>query len=127
MTEAAAETVDITHFLHQRRVEAPNPSGIHPTEFKVLLLPKAVEERTKGGIILADVTRDSAKYAELEATIVEVAPGAFTYLTDEDWRGAKPQAGDRVIIAKYSGVRVKGADGVEYLLTNDKDVAAVRR
>jgi co-chaperonin GroES (HSP10) len=35
--------------------------------------------------------------------------------------------GDRIIIAKYSGVRVKGVDGKDYLLTNDKDITAVRK
>lgn len=103
-----------------------NLSGIAPVEHKVLVLPKPVEEKTKGGIILSDVTRDSAKYAEMEGSIVAVAPGAFNYLTEDEWQGQKPKPGDRIIIAKYAGVRVRGADGVEYVLVNDKDICAVR-
>ena len=104
-----------------------NPSGINPVEFKVLIEPKEIETKTAGGIILADMTKESQKWAEIEGRIVAVSPLAFTYSTDAEWGGQKPKPGDRIIIAKYSGVRVKGADGKDYLLTNDKDVCAVRR
>jgi hypothetical protein len=40
-----------------------NTSGITPTEYKVLIRPKEVEEVTKGGIILAVETTDKEKWA----------------------------------------------------------------
>jgi co-chaperonin GroES (HSP10) len=102
-----------------------NTTGINPTEFKVLIAPKPVEEVTKGGIILATQTTDSEKYATIEGTIIAASHLAFTYATEAEWDGKKPAAGDRVIFAKYAGVRHKAKDGLEYLLVNDKDIVAV--
>lgn len=102
-----------------------NTSGIVPTEFKVLILPKAVEEVTKGGIILATQTTESEKYATIEGEIVAISHLAFTYATEAEWDGHKPKPGQRVIFAKYAGVRHKAKDGREYLLVNDKDICAV--
>ena len=104
-----------------------NTSGIMPTEYKVMILPKEVEEVTKGGIILATQTTQSEKYATIEGTIVAKSPLAFTYAKDEEWAAANavpPAVGQRVIFAKYAGVRHKAKDGKEYLLVNDKDVVA---
>jgi co-chaperonin GroES (HSP10) len=102
-----------------------NKSGITPTEFKVLVEPKPVEIRTKGGIILPDQTADSEKYAALEGKIVALSHLAFSYATSDEWGGKKPKPGQQILHAKYAGVRVKGKDGNEYLLINDKDVCAL--
>lgn len=105
-----------------------NTTGINPTEYKVLIAPKPTEEKTKGGIILTLSTTESEKYASVEGTIVAASPLAFTYATQAEWDdvgAVKPKAGDRVIYAKYAGVRVKSPkDGQEYLLINDKDLVA---
>lgn len=104
-----------------------NPTGIQPTEYKVLISPKDAESVTKGGIIIPTSTQESEKYASVEGAIVAVSPLAFTYARQDEWDDAgavKPKAGDRVIYAKYAGVRVKGKDGGEYLLVNDKDIVA---
>jgi co-chaperonin GroES (HSP10) len=104
-----------------------NTTGINPTEFKVLIAPKPVEEVTKGGIILATQTTDSEKYATIEGTIIAVSPLAFIYASPQEWadnNAVKPKPGDRVIFAKYAGVRHKAKDGQEYLLVNDKDIVA---
>jgi chaperonin GroES len=108
-----------------QKPETPiNFSGIRPTEFRVLVLPDKVEEQTKGGIIIPDEKKDRDQYAVMEATIIECSPLAFTY--ESNWpEGSKPKAGDRVVIAKYSGGLIKGKDSVEYKLVADKDVLAV--
>lgn len=100
-----------------------NESGIVPVEFKALIFPKPVEEK-KGSIILPDMVKDHEKFSGTEGTLVAVAPAAFTYITDEEWRGSKPKPGDKVIFAKFAGLRLKGKDGQEYVLVNDKDVVA---
>ena len=102
-----------------------NPSGIHPTEFRVLVLPAKVDEKTKGGIILPDEKKERDQYAVMEATIIECSPLAFTYESNWPENAHKPKAGDRVVIAKYSGALIKGKDGQEYKLIADKDIAAV--
>jgi co-chaperonin GroES (HSP10) len=105
-----------------------NTSGITPTEYKVLIHPKEVEEVTKGGIILAVETTDKEKWATIEGVLIAKSPLAFTYANPEEWAAANaapPEIGKRVLFAKYSGVRHKGRDGVEYVIANDKDVLAV--
>lgn len=101
-----------------------NPSGINPTEFKVVVFPKPVGEKTTGGIIIPEQTRERDQYAALEGELVAVSPLAFTYA---EWptNAPKPKAGDRVIFAKYSGIKLEGKDGREYRIVNDKDIAAV--
>jgi Co-chaperonin GroES (HSP10) len=101
-----------------------NDTGIVPTEYKVLIAPKPAEEKI-GSIILPDATKDAEKFGAIEGTIVDISHLAFTYATEDEWAGKKPRAGQRVIFAKYAGVRMKGPkDGQEYLLINDKDVVA---
>lgn len=102
-----------------------NPSGIIPTEYRVLIRPVTVDEKTKGGIIVPDQTRERDQYAVQEGEIVAVSPLAFTY--HEPWpeEAAKPTTGDRVIFAKYAGSTRKGRDGVEYRVINDRDIVAV--
>lgn len=101
-----------------------NPTGITPTEFKVLILPKEVEQVSKGGIILSSQTVDAEKAMTIEGEIIAVSHLAFTYATEAEWGGKKPAPGQRVIFAKYAGVRHKAKDGQEYLLVNDKDIVA---
>lgn len=101
-----------------------NETGILPTEYKVLIAPDAVEEVTKGGIIIPEASREKEQYAAMTGTLVASSPLAFAY---DNWPSdaRKPMPGDRVIYAKYSGAEVKGRDGKMYRLVNDKDIGAV--
>lgn len=101
-----------------------NLSGITPMEFNVVVLPDPVDERTKGGLILSDETRERNKHAATKGTLVALAPMAF----DESvWPAgeAKPKPGTRVLIAKHAGTFCDGADGREYRIVKDKDVVAM--
>lgn len=100
-----------------------NATGINPTEFKVLIDPKEAETKI-GSIIIPSSKVEAEKYATIEGRIVAISHLAFTYATEDEWDGMKPKAGDVVLYAKYAGVRVKGKDGREYLLVNDKDIVA---
>lgn len=106
----------------------PNPSGIVPNEYKVLILPDAVEEKTKGGIIIPVSKKEIDEFAMTTGTLIACSPLAFTYASEAEWKDAfarKPQAGDRIIYERYVGVRVKGPkDGVEYVLCNDRSIFA---
>ena len=104
----------------------PNPSGISPTEYNVLIRVRVVDDKTKGGIIIPDEAKDREQFAQMEGELIAVSPLAFSYAGPSEWSGAdKPKPGDRVLFAKYSGAKVTGKDGQEYRLTKDKDIAAV--
>lgn len=103
-----------------------NPSGIQPMEYKVLVRP--VEE--KGYVELAggfkiykpDETKERDQHAAIEGEIVAMSPVAFSFENG----APKPEIGQTALFARYSGMTVKGHDGVEYRLMNDKDIVGVR-
>jgi len=98
-----------------------NASGIQPVEYKCLVLPDKVEETTQGGIVLARNIQEQDQLAETRCQLVAVGGMAF-----DDWNDErKPKPGDRVLIAKYSGILCRGDDGEEYRVINDKDVLAI--
>ena len=102
-----------------------HPSGLEATEFNCVVKPLPVEEKTKGGVFLPDQHIEREELASIDCELVHASPLAFTY---ETWpEGArKPQAGDRVVIAKYAGSLVQGADGADYRIVKDKDILAIR-
>ncbi len=103
-----------------------NESRINPTEYKVLIAPIQVDEKTKGGIIIPDEHKDREQFAQMQGTLVAVSPLAFTYADEASWGEAeKPKPGDKVLFAKFAGAVVKGMDGKDYRIVNDRDVAAV--
>ena len=98
--------------------------GIAPSEYNVLIIPEDTETVTAGGIILSAQTKDMNDISTVYGRLLAVSPHAFTYVSD--WpEGTMPQVGDVVLYAKYAGTLVTGADGKEYRLCKDKDVAAV--
>ncbi len=98
-----------------------NQSGIIPTGGHLLVLPVKVEERTAGGIILPQETRDKEQQAATVGTLIAVGPGAWFDLDDgTPWAAV----GDKVSYAKYAGVSMQGKDGQSYVLINDNDVLA---
>ena len=100
-----------------------NAAGIVPMEFKVLIRPEPVEEVTKGGIVIPDSLKEKNKYATDKGTLLAVGAIAFT---EPSWLEC-PQFGDTVLFDRYAGGLVKGVDGEEYRLINDKEIQAVLR
>lgn len=97
-----------------------NQSGIQPVEYKVLVLPDTVEEKTESGLLIKpEIAREKEALAQVKAVLVAMGGNAF-----EDWADA-PKPGHRVYVAKYAGFPVDGADGRQYQLVNDKDIAAI--
>ena len=101
-----------------------NPTGIKPVEYKVLIRQDDVEDKSSGGIWLADVTRDRQTEAQDRGTIVEVGGMAFS-----DWNGIKPSIGDKVLYDRYAGstIRFRGKDNqmLVFRLCEDKKIGAV--
>ena len=101
-----------------------NPSGILPTEYKVLIKPDKVEEKTKSGIYLPEEHRDRQDASATTGKLLARSPLAFQY---DVWPDASdpPKPGDRVAFAKYAGVSIKGNDDEDYRIVNDKDIIAI--
>jgi co-chaperonin GroES (HSP10) len=99
-----------------------NESGLQPLEYKVLILPDEVPEKTESGILYRpEIAREKEQWAQVKGFLVAHGGNAF-----EDWQGEKPKPGDRVLFAKYAGIRdVMGVDEKKYQICNDKDLIAV--
>lgn len=105
-----------------------NTSGINPVEYNVLVKPKAVEEKTIGGIFLPDSTKEREKFGQMEGELIAISPAAFTY-NYEGWPEGEelPLVGDRVVFSKYQATEIKGADGETYWMMKDKSIAGVMK
>lgn len=102
-----------------------NKSGVRPLEFKVVILPDAVDTKTSGGILLPDEAKDREQMAEVRGVLIEASPLAFTYA---DWPEGYPlpKPGDRIIVGRYTGVSFKSKiDDKDYRIVNDKDIIGV--
>ena len=97
--------------------------GIVPCEFRILIAPEEIEEKTKGGIILPDTKKEVDQIAAMRGRLVAVAPLAGSSIWPEG--EGRPKLGDAVYFAKYAGILVEGRDGREYRLAHDKDLSAV--
>lgn len=92
---------------------------VKPLEDRVVVKPKAEEERSKGGIVLPD----TAKERPQEGEVVAVGPGK---LLDNGQRAPMDvKAGDVVIFAKYGGTEIK-LDGEEYIILRQSDILAIK-
>jgi chaperonin GroES len=98
-----------------------NEVGLRLTGEKVLVRPARVEEETKGGLILPDITKEREQRAQCEGIVVGI--GAFASKVPE-MQGVN--VGDTVFFAKYAGDNVKFLKkGVEYRVINARDVIGV--
>lgn len=93
-----------------------------PLEYYILVKLDKVEERTKGGIILIEETREREAMAQASGILVAVGPLAFMYDVEND---VMPRIGERVAFPKYSGTKAPSKDGEEYRILKDGDLLAI--
>lgn len=124
MNAAEFESAELAQ--HQGR-NGLNTSGLVPVEYKILIAPEDIvetDERMRSakaaGIVIAEKTTEREAMAQVKGILIAVGGNAFG-----DWQGRIPLVGDSVWFAKYAGFNVKGGDGKDYRLANDKDVAAI--
>ena len=96
----------------------PNLPGYH-----LLVLPVAVKQKTKGGIILPDKVKDDVAYLTTVAKVLKKGDLAYND-KDKFPNGAWCKEGDFVLVRTYSGTRFK-IFGKEFRLINDDQVDAV--
>lgn len=94
-----------------------NRSGLTPLGKAILVEPYEPEIK-RGSIVIPETVSERTMQVEMRATVLAVGPAAWN---DEPEARAKP--GDKVLVAKYAGVIVKGtADGKLYRVCNANDV-----
>jgi co-chaperonin GroES (HSP10) len=100
-----------------------NDSGINPLGYKLVVLPREIEAKTKGGLLLPESKVEKEGFQRREGIIVAMSPMAFH---NPDWPAdaPKPQVGDRVMFARYQADEIIGRDGQTYWIMNDQSVMA---
>jgi chaperonin GroES len=119
-----------------------NKSGVNPCGDRVIVLPDAIEEVTKGGIIIPPKDRDKHQHSQMAGVLVAVGPDAWKHsvttvervidgqlkVVERRTTGySKPygKVGDRVCFARYNGQLFDGEDGQQYRLLNDEDITGL--
>lgn len=90
---------------------------LKPLADRVVLKQNAAEERTASGLYLAASAQEKPEVY----TVVEVGPGG---LVDGNEVKMIVEAGQKVLVGKYSGSKVK-LDDQEYTIVRQSDILAV--
>jgi co-chaperonin GroES (HSP10) len=108
--------------------------GAKPLGARVLVqLRKAKKRMSKGGIILAEETRDTERAQNPVGRVVAIGPLAFKKRdTMESWpEGSWCEVGDYVRVPKWTGDRWEvrlgsgiDEDAIEFMIMNDHEVIA---
>ena len=90
---------------------------LKPLADRVVLRQNAAEERTSSGIFLTASAQEKPEVYE----VVEVGPGG---MVDGNEVKMIVKAGEKVLVGKYSGTKVK-IDEEEYTIVRQSDILAV--
>ena len=93
-------------------------TNFRPLHDRVVVKRVESEEKTKGGIIIPDTSKEKPA----EGEVIAVGPGA----RDESGKqiALDVKVGDRVLFGKWSGTEVK-LDGVDLLIMKEADIMGV--
>lgn len=87
--------------------------NIKPLADRVVIQPKAIEEKTAGGIIIPDTTKEKP----LEGIVMAVGCGTKDITMEV-------KVGDKVLFGKYSGTEIT-VDNKQYLIMRQSDIFAI--
>ena len=90
---------------------------LKPLADRVVLKQRAAEERTASGLFLASSAQEKPEIYD----VIEVGPGG---LVDGNQVEMIVEAGQQVLVGKYSGSKVKLEDE-EYTIVRQSDILAV--
>jgi len=106
-----------------------DPKTFEPLSYLVLVKEDTVEEKTKGGVILPDASKDANGYQQQFGELVSMGPLAFTRNDDGvDVIQDSPSPGDKIVWSKFAGEGKafhEDADGNRYRLLRDRDILGV--
>ncbi|XP_050219474.1 20 kDa chaperonin, chloroplastic [Mercurialis annua] len=100
-------------------LETDDIKDLKPLNDRVLIKVAEAEEKTAGGLLLTEATKEKPSVG----TVIAVGPGA----PDEEGN-KKPLSvspGSTVLYSKYAGNDFKGSDGVNYIVLRASDLMAV--
>ncbi len=97
----------------------PTPDKVpQPVGYRILIRPRGIIEKTKGGIILTDSSKDSQAYLNSVGQIIAMGEECYS-----DRKKPWCKVGDWVIFGRYAGARIS-VQKVKMLLLNDDEIIA---
>ena len=97
----------------------PTPKKVpQPVGYRILLRPRGVIEKTKGGIILTDTNKDDQTYLNSVGQIIAMGDECYS-----DRKKPWCKVGDWVVFGRYAGARVS-VQNVKMVLLNDDEIIA---
>lgn len=90
---------------------------LKPLADRIVLVQRAAEEKTQSGIFLTASAQEKPEIYE----VVEVGPGG---VVDGNEVKMEVAVGDKVLVGKYSGSKVK-LDDEEYTIVRQSDILAI--
>ena len=90
---------------------------LKPLADRVVLVQRAAEEKTESGIFLTASAQEKPEIYE----VTEVGPGG---IVDGNEVKMEVKVGDKVIVGKYSGSKIK-LEGEEYTIVRQADILAI--
>ena len=100
-----------------------NESGLRPIEYRVVVKPDVVEDRSEGGIIIPQQANEMQQWAQVKGTLIACGGKAFKDYPEDEAVSMVP--GARVCWSQYEGTTFYGADDEEYKLLNDKNITGI--
>lgn len=97
--------------------------GIRPTGFNLLVAVSGEQDKTQGGIWLADSTKERNKLVEVRGRVVAMSPACFDFAKFDE--ASIPKVGEAVQFANLAGIMTTGADGNSYRIIQDKSITAI--
>ena len=94
-----------------------------PTGYRMLILPFAPAEKTKGGIYLAKQTVDRERLTTVVGYVVALGPDAYKD-PNKFPEGPWCKEGDWVVFGRYAGARIQ-IDRGDLRLLNDDEILAL--
>ena len=97
----------------------PTPEKVtQPVGYRILIRPRGIIEKTKGDIILTDLSKDSQAYLNSVGQIIAMGEECYS-----DRKKPWCKVGDWVIFGRYAGARIS-VQKVKMLLLNDDEIIA---
>ena len=90
---------------------------LKPLADRVVLVQREAEEKTQSGIFLTASAQEKPEIYE----VCEVGPGG---LVDGNEVKMEVSVGDKVLVGKYSGSKIK-LDDKEYIIVRQSDILAI--
>ena len=93
-----------------------------PTGYRLIIKPRELENKTAGGIILTDESKEAAKFKCVVSKVVSMGPECYKSLEKSSTIWCKE--GDWVLTGKYVGLKFV-YEKETYAIINDDEVIGI--